>query len=219
MPGAAVFRLRELPSRWRQPGLQDRRGGLGRCEEAEQRESRVGLTGRTGERARERNSGWISAGIVPTKVTPGTDRLPDLLKADLASPRATTLATAAGRRSAYLPVLPAIWSAMPSFGNTWSRDRCRCRCPSTRWTLPQAASSASASTLPISGFAAPARTTMPICDRARSTLLSARTKPRGQVVGGPPSRITTSAASPRASCARNRLGESPIDGPRVVTRW
>src|SRR5712691_11118381 len=35
-----------------------------------------------------------------------------------------------------------------------------------------------ASTLPIFGFATPARTTMPICDRARSTFVPARTNPR-----------------------------------------
>src|SRR6266702_214120 len=76
------------------------------------------------------------------------------------------------------------------------------------------------STLPMSGFAAPARTTMPISDRARSTLLPARTNPRlPSSSAAPPSRITTSAVSPRARRVGIASGESPIDGPRVVTRW
>jgi hypothetical protein len=77
----------------------------------------------------------------------------------------------------------------------------------------------SVSTLLISGFAAPARTTMPISERASSTLLSARTNPRlPSSSAAPPSRITTSAASPRVSRVGIASGESPIDGPRVVTK-
>jgi hypothetical protein len=75
------------------------------------------------------------------------------------------------------------------------------------------------STLLISGAAAPERTTMPTCDRARSTLLPARTKPRfASSSAAPPSRITTSAVSPRARRAGMASGESPSDGPRVVIR-
>src|SRR5216684_2498992 len=67
----------------------------------------------------------------------------------------------------------------------------------------------SVSTLLISGFAAPARTTMPISERASSTLLSARTNPRLP---------SSSAAPPRVSRVGIASGESPIDGPRVVTK-
>jgi hypothetical protein len=84
-----------------------------------------------------------------------------------------------------------------------------------------AASSAlrNASTLPMSGFAAPARTTMPICDRASSTLLSGRTQPRlPSSSAALSSRITTSAVSPRARRLGIASGESPSDGPRVVVR-
>src|SRR5262249_6085685 len=72
----------------------------------------------------------------------------------------------------------------------------------------------------MSGFAAPARTTMPTCERARRILLPAWTNPRlASASADPPSRITTSAASPRAKRVRIASGESPSDGPRVVTRW
>src|SRR6266576_383922 len=69
-----------------------------------------------------------------------------------------------------------------------------------------------ASTLPMSGFSAPARTTMPICERARSTLLPARTNPwrlRSSIEA--PTMITTSAGSPRL----RRLG---IDERRAARR-
>ena len=52
--------------------------------------------------------------------------------------------------------------------------------PLSEYAIDFAASSVlrNASTLPISGFSAPARTTMPISERASSILLSARTKSR-----------------------------------------
>src|SRR5262245_8925173 len=69
----------------------------------------------------------------------------------------------------------------------------------------------------MSGFGAPSRTTIPTSERASSILLAGRTTPRfASSSAAPPSRITTSAASPRASRVGIASGESPIDGPRVV---
>ncbi len=94
--------------------------------------------------------------------------------------------------------------------------------PESEQAIDFAASSVAlnASTLPMSGLAAPARTTMPISERASVTLLSARSKPAlASLSAAPPSRITTSAASPCASRVGIDSGESPIEGPRVVIRW
>ena len=97
-----------------------------------------------------------------------------------------------------------------------------CRCRESEQAIDFAASSVllNASTLPMSGFGAPACTTMPISERASVTLLSARSRPAlASLSAAPPSRITTSAASPCASRVGIDSGESPIEGPRVVIRW
>ena len=138
-----------------------------------------------------------------------------------ASPRATTAATGSpdgGPRT--LRLLPAISPATPSFGN--SVPERYVPLPLSEYAIDFAARSVArkASTLPMSGFAAPARTTIPTCESASSTLLSPRTTPRlPSSSAAAPSRITTSALSPRARRAGIASGESPIEGPRVVTRW
>src|SRR5437868_13383858 len=72
----------------------------------------------------------------------------------------------------------------------------------------------------MSGFGAPCFTTVPVCDLARSILLSGRTAPFVPSSSrAAPSVITTSAASPRPNRVGIASGESPIEGPRVVTRW
>ena len=94
--------------------------------------------------------------------------------------------------------------------------------PESEQAIDFAASSIAlkASTLLMSGLGAPDLTTMPISERASVTLLSARSKPApASLSAALPSRITTSAASPCASRVGIDSGESPIDGPRVVTRW
>src|SRR5712672_1693698 len=65
---------------------------------------------------------------------------------------------------------------------------------------------------------APARTTKPVCTSASTALLSVRTNPfLPSSSADPPSKITTSALSPRAKRVGIASGESPVDGPRVVT--
>src|ERR1044072_9170812 len=76
----------------------------------------------------------------------------------------------------------------------------------------------SASTVLMSGLGWPARTTMPMNDSASGTRLPARVSSRASRMSAPcPSMITTSACSPRARRVGIASGESPSDGPRVVT--
>jgi hypothetical protein len=96
-----------------------------------------------------------------------------------ASPRATTAATGSpegGPRT--LRLFCAIWSATPSFGNSVFERYVPL--PLSEYAIDFASRSVflNASTVAMSGLAAPACTTMPICERARTTLLSARTSPR-----------------------------------------
>ena len=87
--------------------FQDRRGRLWRCEEAEQRERGVRLTGRTGDGSGERKSGLEFGRNRPDKGhTRDVYELADLLKADLhLAARDDRGHRFAGRRSAYLSTL------------------------------------------------------------------------------------------------------------------
>ncbi len=72
----------------------------------------------------------------------------------------------------------------------------------------------SASTLPMSGLGAPARTDMPIKERTRSTRLPATTLPSpASASSAGAAEITTSARSLRASRLGMASGALPIDAP------
>src|ERR1700688_2171940 len=98
---------RYLLMKWHQPGLQDHRRRLGRCEEADQRTSRLGLPDRAGERTREKNH---RLDLGRNRADEGNSRdmyqLADLLEADLhLATRDDRGHRLAGRRPSHLSTL------------------------------------------------------------------------------------------------------------------
>ena len=74
-----------------------------------------------------------------------------------------------------------------------------------------------ASTLAMSGLAAPARTTMPTCERQLHLAAGVHQASQVELVGGASVQDHHVRRLTARETRRNRLRKSPIEGPRVVT--
>src|ERR1700733_11126732 len=160
---------------------------------------------------------WIPGAIVPTKSTPAACRISLTGRTAMSASPAATMAVAPVPRGVDLTL---IFSAMTSRGKTSVVSQMPPVLPGIAMVLAFSSACLKASTLLMSGFAAPARAATPRGTLARFT--SVPVAMRFVAISSlSPSRerITTSAATPRLSCAAIVCGPDPCDAPEPVVTF
>src|SRR6516164_899587 len=157
---------------------------------------------------------WISGGRLPAKSTPAACKISLTGMTARSAPPLATISVACVPRGVALTL---IFSTMPSRGKRSVLSQIPLVLSGTATVFALSRSSLIASTVLTSGFVVPARTATPRGTRARSTSVPAII--RFAAISSPrPSleRITTSAETPRASCAAIVCGPTPWEAPDVV---
>src|SRR5262252_6468333 len=157
---------------------------------------------------------WISGARLPAKSTPAACTISLIGMTARSAAPAATMPVASVPRGVTLAL---IFSAMPSRGKRSFISQIPLVLPGIATVLALSRTCLKASTVLTSGFGAPLRTATPRGTRARSTSVPA-TILFAAISSLRPSRerITTSAGTPRASCAAIVCGPVPCDAPDPV---